>query len=88
MFHLENLSLESISDFHLGLQHFFQEIAVYSSKNSCEVLCTAVQLFLTAVLYLKNQLQISTAVAVLYLCCGVLDSTLVLSVNFSIFSRR
>ena len=77
MFHLENLSLESISEFHLGLQHFFQEIAVYSSKNSCEVLCTAVQLFLTAVLYLKNQLQISTAVAVLYLCCGVLDSTLV-----------
>ena len=45
MFHLENISLESISEFRFGIQHFFQEIAVYSSKNSCEVLCTAVQLF-------------------------------------------
>ena len=63
MFHLENFSLESISEFHLGLQHFFQEIAVYSSKNSCEVLCTAVQLFFNScAVFEKSTSNIN--------CCG------------------
>ena len=63
MFHLENLSLESISEFHFGLQHFFQEIAVYSSKNSCEVLCTAVQLFFNScAVFEKSTSNIN--------CCG------------------
>ena len=39
---------------------------MHSGKNSCEVLCSAVQLFLTAVLYLENCFKKSTAVAVLW----------------------